>query len=83
MPKLGRFLCAAVGTTHADGDCQAERLPADDQWLLQKSAFACRYNVSADDNAVVLGHYEGTSHPSLVQVKLASHTAIWSANPAL
>jgi hypothetical protein len=42
------------------------------------------YNMSAagpDEMATVLGHFEGTSLPSLVQVKLANHTAVFSSNP--
>jgi hypothetical protein len=43
------------------------------------------YNVSVStaSEALVLGHYEGTNLPSLVQVNLKSHTAVYSANPAL
>ena len=44
------------------------------------------YNVSAagpDESALVLGHYEGTALPSLVQVAFADHTSVFSGNPAL
>ena len=44
------------------------------------------YNVSAagpDESALVLGHYEGTALPSLVQVTFADHTSVFSGNPAL
>ena len=44
------------------------------------------YNASQagpDETGLVLGRYETTTRPSLVQVAFADHTSVFSANPAL
>ena len=51
-------------------------------WWFYNTSAASRPS-SETTSATVLGHYENTTLPSLVRVKLANHTAVYSANPAL
>jgi hypothetical protein len=60
----------------------AMKKPAGASWLATPWGFV---NTSSSGNSEmeVLGHHTGTQLPSLVQAKLGTHTAVYSANPAL
>ena len=59
----------------------AMKEPAGASWLATPWWFV---NTSSGSNRMeVLGHHAGTQLPSLVQAQLGTHTAVYSANPAL
>ena len=51
-------------------------------WWFYNASAASRQS-GGETSVTVLGHYENTTLPSLVRVKLTNHTAVYSANPAL
>ena len=67
----------------ATGKTYGSTWPATPYWWLNTSAGAASAADGGATTTTVLGHFDGTDLPSLVQVQRADHTAVYSSNPGL